>query len=619
MKRTKRIIALFLSVVLAFSILCSTPAFAEQTFIVNGVEVSPSSGTSLNNCAAYASEVLKKIWNGYGGKTVVTTTFNSSYNMLKGKSASDRALTAEHTKEFIQAAPLGSRIRICHSDNETDNNYDNNKYGHTLVLVAKDDGAESFTTLEAGSGIAHARTYTYQGFVDKWGSYTKNGVVGYNYFFYIADLSCFASSSTPPSTSAPSPSPSTVTQYFECDVQINCIEGQIVNLYNNPGDTTRVTYFSKGQSPRSVYKAQMGDGSTWYKVNAYHQGSSRDFWLRYETGKMTVTDLHTTHIKGDYQGYMSEHPHYKCYKCAVCGDTFQDTTEPTTDPSCQQCHPEHVWDGGAVTAEPTITTTGVITYTCIVCGEKKTETIPKLVEKCASGHTWNSGVVTVKPSHSSTGIKKYTCTVCGNVKTEEIPKLITDSGLNNFVPVNMYSSKTFRDVASNAWYSDNVSMVYQLGLMNGTGANVFSPGNNITIAETITLAARLHNIYYTGEEKIATYDGGNWYDPYVNYARDNGIISENYNFAQPATREQFVHILAQSLPDEALEAIKEEIRFADSGSMIYAGDVQLLSRAGVIVGTESGGVLYFKPQNNISRAEAAAVITRMAKIELRIG
>lgn len=579
MKRTKRITALFLSAVIAFAILCSTPAFAEQTFTVNGVEVSPSSGTSLNNCAAYASEVLKKIWNNYGGQSVVTTTFYSNYNMLKGKSASDRALTAEHTERFIQAAPLGSRIRICHSDNETDNNYDNNRYGHTLVLVAKDDGAGSFTTLEAGSGIAHARTYTYQGFVDKWGSYTKDGIVGYNYFFYIADLSCFASSS--PSTSTPTPTPPTssptVTLYSECNVQINCIEGQIVNLYNSPGDATRVTYFSKGQSSRSALRAQMNDGSIWYKVNPYHQGSVREFWLRYEAGKMTITDLHTEHIKGDFQSCQSEHPHYKCYKCVICGEIFQDTSEPTTLASCLQCHPEHIWDDGAVTTKPTLASAGVKTYTCVVCGETKTESIPELID--------------VRPS-----------------------------GLMNFVPVNIYSNKTFRDVDSNAWYADNVSTVYQLGLMNGTGSNVFSPGNNITIAETITLAARLHNTYYNaGEGKFAIYDGGNWYDPYVNYARDNGILSENYNYAQPATREQFVHILAQSLPNEALESIKGEIEFADMGSVVYAGDVQLLSCAGVITGSESNGALYFRPQNNISRAEAAAIITRMAKTDLRIG
>ena len=54
-------------------------------------------------------------------------------------------------------------------------------------------------------------------------------------------------------------------------------------------------------------------------------------------------------------------------------------------------------------------------------------------------------------------------------------------------------------------------------------------GKNVTIAESITLAARLHSTYYADGASFETYDGGNWYDPYVNYARDKGLLSENYD------------------------------------------------------------------------------------------
>ena len=39
---------------------------------------------------------------------------------------------------------------------------------------------------------------------------------------------------------------------------------------------------------------------------------------------------------------------------------------------------EHVWDGGEITRKPTTSVEGIKTYTCISCGEKRTETIPKL-------------------------------------------------------------------------------------------------------------------------------------------------------------------------------------------------------------------------------------------------
>lgn len=81
------------------------------------------------------------------------------------------------------------------------------------------------------------------------------------------------------------------TSYADCLVEIACFNGQIVNLYNNPGDSSRVTYFSKGQDSRSDYSATLGDGSTWYRVIAVHNGEARTFWLKYEPNKMTVTPI----------------------------------------------------------------------------------------------------------------------------------------------------------------------------------------------------------------------------------------------------------------------------------------------------------------------------------------
>ena len=56
--------------------------------------------------------------------------------------------------------------------------------------------------------------------------------------------------------------------------------------------------------------------------------------------------------------------------CKVCGDvssTFDFTPKK-----------DHTWDNGVVTTEPTAEKDGVKTYTCTVCNETKTETIPRL-------------------------------------------------------------------------------------------------------------------------------------------------------------------------------------------------------------------------------------------------
>lgn len=111
--------------------------------------------------------------------------------------------------------------------------------------------------------------------------------------------------STTSNSSDPITDKFTIT-YADCNVEIACFNGQTVNLYNNPGDTSRVTYFSKGQIVRGAYCATLSDGSTWYKVSAYHNGADRTFWLKYEVNKMTVIP------------YCSSHS-YDAETCTICG------------------------------------------------------------------------------------------------------------------------------------------------------------------------------------------------------------------------------------------------------------------------------------------------------------
>jgi len=73
--------------------------------------------------------------------------------------------------------------------------------------------------------------------------------------------------------------------------------------------------------------------------------------------------------------------------------------------------------------------------------------------------------------------------------------------LGNFVKRNTYTAKTYADVNSSDWYYENVRSAYEYGLMVGDTNGKFNPNSNITIAELITIAARIHSIYYTGNDK----------------------------------------------------------------------------------------------------------------------
>ncbi|MBQ1334514.1 MAG: amidase domain-containing protein [Clostridia bacterium] len=48
--------------------------------------------------------------------------------------------------------------------------------------------------------------------------------------------------------------------------------------------------------------------------------------------------VHTTHVKGAFQYYGAEHPHYNYYKCSVCGKVFTDRTTRKIA-SCTECYP----------------------------------------------------------------------------------------------------------------------------------------------------------------------------------------------------------------------------------------------------------------------------------------
>lgn len=279
------------------------------------------------------------------------------------------------------------------------------------------------------------------------------------------------------------------------------------------------------------------------------------------------------------------------------------TQPPEVMPNCDNGHTFGAWK---TVKEVTCGVEGQRERVCSVCGETETETIAALEHDYRVDGETDEAVY-------------YVCANCGDNYTEEKKPSETGKGdFQNFTVQNRYNSGNFGDVKSGDWFYENVKATYELGLMKGTGSGTFSPGNNVTLAEAVTLAARIHSIYYTGSDSFASYDGGNWYDPYVDYARENNIINTYYNYSRPATREEFVHILAKALPEEALENIVGRISFADSGDITYMADVRLLSGAGVINGIQENSETYFKPLNTITRAEVAAVVGRMAKPETRI-
>lgn len=146
--------------------------------------------------------------------------------------------------------------------------------------------------------------------------------------------------------------------------------------------------------------------------------------------------------------------------CDDCGKYFKDADATEEIAPADIVIPAtgvHTWDAGTVSVEPTCLTTGLKMYICTVCGEPRSEVIPKTehtlehvhnpstctvkgvdYDVCTNDgdeniynktvldlapHTWDEGVVTTPATAAKDGVMTYTCTVCGATKTEKIPKL----------------------------------------------------------------------------------------------------------------------------------------------------------------------------------------------------
>ena len=189
-----------------------------------------------------------------------------------------------------------------------------------------------------------------------------------------------------------------------------------------------------------------------------------------------------------------------------------------------------------------------------------------------------------------------------------------------FVKTNTYTDGQFTDVAADAWYASEVKNTYELGLMNGIGGGLFDPEGNVTVAEAITMASRASaaNAGLTIEAANPA-DSGEWYRMYVNYAVKMGFVKDGQfdNFDRPAKRYEVAGIFENAMP-EGYFTVKNDVTDIPDipDSRAYKTDLLNLYKAGVVMGSDSYG--NFRPEDNITRAEAAAIINRVALPENRL-
>ena len=316
-------------------------------------------------------------------------------------------------------------------------------------------------------------------------------------------------------------------------------------------------------------------------------------------------------------------PGVMTYTCVICGMTKTSPVPATgkhTFVFTKNIAPSCTTEGYDLYTLPTEKDPGVMTYTCTVCGQTKTEVIP------ATGphtHVWGEGTVTVAPTETTPGVRTYTCTVCGKTRTEIIPatgSAVCPGGA-------ACPSFRFRDVpAPSNWAHEGIDYCVRHGLMSGFDATTFSPDTVSTRAQIVMILYNLsgdttdYSKYYVPFTDVKP---GTWYYNAVAWGYDKDIVAgmtpTTFSPDGLITREQMAVLLygyTEKYAPAYLGGAASLNSFPDAASVsnwAYAAMSWAVGN-GLISGIASNGADYLAPSGGATRAQIAAIMMRYCRL-----
>lgn len=116
-------------------------------------------------------------------------------------------------------------------------------------------------------------------------------------------------------------------------------------------------------------------------------------------------------------------------------------------------------------------------YTATESRQVETRTLYRYATGGLGDHKWSSGTVIKESTETATGLRSYTCILCGETKTEVIPKKLTE------VP--------FTDVPGSSYYTDAVLWAVNNEITAGYGdSTTFAPDLDCTRGQIVTFLWR---------------------------------------------------------------------------------------------------------------------------------
>ena len=167
------------------------------------------------------------------------------------------------------------------------------------------------------------------------------------------------------------------------------------------------------------------------------------------------------------------------------------------------------------------------------------------------------------------------------------------------------------------WAAADINYLADLGIVTGNPDGRFVPENSITRAETVTILVRSLNL--TEQGSGGTFDdiGSHWAKSYISIAASNGIVNgkrgDSFAPDDSLTREELAVMLTRV--GELTQNEQEAVTFRDANviSMWALDSVAAAAANHILSGYEDGS---FRPQQNVTRAEACRMIANFLKLRV---
>lgn len=165
------------------------------------------------------------------------------------------------------------------------------------------------------------------------------------------------------------------------------------------------------------------------------------------------------------------------------------------------------------------------------------------------------------------------------------------------------------------WANRTIQDFISRGVINGYEDGTFRPDNSITRAEFIKLVNRYFGFNGKGNENFSDVTNGDWFYNDVCIAIEKGYINgyEDGTFRpnNPITREEAAKIISKITNNldnnyDKINCAKDGYKVSNWAKPYVEGAI----KKGYINGYEDGCI---RPTNNITRAESAVILSRVAK------